>query len=121
MSTTKDSPSKANSLASFTEDGQLGPASPKKDVEALSFNEADLIASADEKQSHDPNIVGWNGPDDPENPMNWTSRKKVTAIGIVSLITILSYVLYRLRACAAQKHDRNSILRLGRATVTLCQ
>lgn len=26
----------------------------------------------------------------PENPMNWTSAKKVTAIGIVSLITMLS-------------------------------
>ncbi len=45
---------------------------------------------AQEKETRDPNIVDWDGPDDPANPMNWSSRKKVAAIGIVSLITMLS-------------------------------
>ena len=44
----------------------------------------------EEKTSPDPNIVDWDGPDDPANPMNWSSGKKVAAIGIVSLITMLS-------------------------------
>ncbi|MCJ1314537.1 hypothetical protein MMC25_008219 [Agyrium rufum] len=38
----------------------------------------------------DPNVVDWNGPEDPENPMNWSASKKITAVGIVSLITMLS-------------------------------
>ncbi|KAF2794387.1 MFS general substrate transporter [Melanomma pulvis-pyrius CBS 109.77] len=43
-----------------------------------------------EKETKDPNIVDWDGPDDPENPMNWPTTKKVSAIAIVSLITMLS-------------------------------
>ena len=38
----------------------------------------------------DPNVVDWDGPDDAENPMNWPLAKKITAIGVVSLITLLS-------------------------------
>jgi hypothetical protein len=38
----------------------------------------------------DPNIVTWDGPNDPENPMNWSAAKKYSAIGIVSFITLLS-------------------------------
>ena len=38
----------------------------------------------------DPNVVDWEGPDDAENPMNWPLAKKMTAIGIASLITLLS-------------------------------
>lgn len=43
-----------------------------------------------EKAPQDSNIVDWNGPDDPENPLNWPSAKKITAISIVSLICMLS-------------------------------
>jgi hypothetical protein len=46
--------------------------------------------SLDEKEERDPNIVDWDGPNDPENPLNWPTSKKVTAIGVVSLITLLS-------------------------------
>lgn len=51
-------------------------------------NSADI--STKEEAPRDPNVVGWDGPDDPANPMNWSSRKKFGAIGIVSLITMLS-------------------------------
>jgi len=39
----------------------------------------------------DPNIVDWDGPDDPTNPLNWPARRKATIIGVVSFITFLSY------------------------------
>ncbi|RSM11747.1 hypothetical protein CDV31_006621 [Fusarium ambrosium] len=35
-----------------------------------------------------PNIVDWDGPDDPHNPLNWTSKKKVIQVVIVSLFTL---------------------------------
>nr|QPF70305.1 major facilitator superfamily transporter [Lasiodiplodia theobromae] len=50
-----------------------------------SINEPD----DDQQPVPDPNIVDWDGPDDPENPMNWSKSKKWGAIAIVSLITFL--------------------------------
>jgi multidrug resistance protein len=38
----------------------------------------------------DPNIVWWDSDDDPKNPMNWASRKKVVTIAIVSAITFVT-------------------------------
>ncbi|CAK7202400.1 hypothetical protein SEUCBS139899_005123 [Sporothrix eucalyptigena] len=40
----------------------------------------------------DPNLVKWNGPDDPENPKNWKISKKWAAVFIVSLFTLISPV-----------------------------
>ncbi|RSM03266.1 hypothetical protein CDV31_010542 [Fusarium ambrosium] len=37
-----------------------------------------------------PNIVSWDGPDDPENPMNWSTVRKCINIGLMSLLTIIS-------------------------------
>lgn len=38
----------------------------------------------------DPNIVDWDGPDDPENPMNWKTGKKGLMVGILSLLTLVT-------------------------------
>ena len=38
---------------------------------------------------HDPNIVDWDGPDDPANPLNWSLSRKTVAIAIVSAITFV--------------------------------
>lgn len=41
-------------------------------------------------QSEDPEIVGWDGPDDPENPLNWPeSRKRINLI-LSSILTVIS-------------------------------
>ncbi|CAK7220857.1 hypothetical protein SCUCBS95973_004298 [Sporothrix curviconia] len=40
----------------------------------------------------DPNLVKWNGPDDLENPKNWSISKKWAAVFIVSLFTFISPV-----------------------------
>ena len=62
-----------------------------RDIENQPGHDKDSFDSATyEKAPKDPNIVDWDGPDDPANPMNWPSAKKLTAIGIVSLITVLS-------------------------------
>ncbi|KAF2658464.1 MFS general substrate transporter [Lophiostoma macrostomum CBS 122681] len=62
-----------------------------RDVEKGALNENGAAqAEPEEPKAADPNIVDWDGPDDPENPMNWSSRKKATAIAIVAIITFLS-------------------------------
>jgi hypothetical protein len=52
------------------------------------------FSSASEKQQNisppDPNIVGWDGDDDPQNPMNWSPFLKWGAIAIVSGVTFLT-------------------------------
>lgn len=40
----------------------------------------------------DPNLVGWDGPDDPANPRNWTKRRKMLNVALLSLSVLYSYV-----------------------------
>jgi hypothetical protein len=34
------------------------------------------------------NLVGWNGPDDPQNPMNWPTSKKIGCTVILGFTTM---------------------------------
>ncbi|KAI1760316.1 MFS general substrate transporter [Hypoxylon sp. FL1150] len=40
----------------------------------------------------DPNLVTWDGPDDPESPKNWKLSRKYGAVVIVSFFTLVSPV-----------------------------
>jgi multidrug resistance protein len=75
-----------------------------KDVEKVARSQAqsthtdertlsDDAVAAEQEEPRDPDIVDWSGPDDPENPQNWTPRKKwgiISALGAVTLITPLA-------------------------------
>lgn len=90
MENSKDPRSPDFSGRSTLEDQRFQPAK-NPDVEnqtGLDNNSSDTATS--EKTPKDPNIVDWDGPDDPANPLNWSSAKKLAAIGIVSLVTMLS-------------------------------
>lgn len=60
--------------------------------ESRSSSSTDGLDEEDELPGHDPdpNIVDFDGPNDPENPMNWPATKKWTMVGIVSAITFLT-------------------------------
>ena len=62
----------------------------EKDIEKAPNEDA---AELQVEVSQDPNIVSWDGPDDPENPLNWTKKRKVTATISIALITLLTYEL----------------------------
>ncbi|RYP71337.1 hypothetical protein DL770_008144 [Monosporascus sp. CRB-9-2] len=38
----------------------------------------------------DPNVVDWDGPDDQENPMNWSDKKKWLNIAVLSILTLVT-------------------------------
>lgn len=38
----------------------------------------------------DPDIVDWDGPDDPENPLNWPAGRKWGLIGILAMVTLVT-------------------------------
>lgn len=52
-------------------------------------NDPEKAQPAATSQEHDPNLVDWDGPDDPMNPMNWSAKKKWSNIFILSTITLL--------------------------------
>lgn len=57
----------------------------------LAANEDSAKGPADVTDAeHDPNIVDWDDEDDPNNPYNWTTRKKWQNIGILSALTLLT-------------------------------
>jgi hypothetical protein len=55
----------------------------KKDVEKVS-------EQVSTEESDDPNIVGWDGPEDPLNPLNFTSWLKVLNVVLVSGICFVT-------------------------------
>lgn len=50
------------------------------------------FSSADEPEATemDPNIVDFDGPNDPENPLNWNYNKKWGMVSLVSALTFLT-------------------------------
>ncbi|KAH7367026.1 polyamine transporter 3 [Plectosphaerella cucumerina] len=46
--------------------------------------------AASEPEGSDPNVVNWDGPDDPENPQNWPDKKKWMNIGLISGLTLVT-------------------------------
>ncbi|KAI1170816.1 putative MFS transporter [Nemania sp. FL0916] len=48
------------------------------------------IAIDQESKEEDPNVVDWDGPDDPANPQNWPGSKRWSHIVIVSLLALVT-------------------------------
>lgn len=70
------------------------PARSDTDVEPLSSEEIpERERSGVEGEGEgrrDPNIVDFDGPNDPEHPLNWSTARKTTSIAIVSMTALLS-------------------------------
>lgn len=52
---------------------------------------SDMSMAPTPQSNVNPDVVDWEGPDDPMNPMNWALRKKVVITATVALLTILTY------------------------------
>lgn len=75
-----------------------------------------------EEESEDPNVVGWDGPNDHHNPLNWPSWRRWTIISTSSFVTFiagLSSAMFApgVPALMAEFHSTNSIL--GSLVVTI--
>ncbi|KAI9835397.1 MAG: hypothetical protein M1819_002315 [Sarea resinae] len=60
-----------------------------RDVEAADLQ---LQKTRSSRHAGDPNLVTWDGPDDPANPKNWKLKKKWAATLTVSSFTLISPV-----------------------------
>jgi hypothetical protein len=67
-------------------------------MESTSQNTVPPVPAVAEKDkhsgSHQPlnNDLDWDGPDDPDMPLNWPKSKRWINIMIVSILTLLTYV-----------------------------
>ena len=64
-------------------------------AQIISSNEHDVEKTAVAQSSHfaqpiDPNIVDWDGDDDPEKPINWPNSIKYRNVFVVSALTLLT-------------------------------
>ncbi|KAJ5595433.1 uncharacterized protein N7459_001641 [Penicillium hispanicum] len=75
---------------------------PGEDLEAASCQPTPQNSQNGEKQTQDPMLVTWTGPDDPDNPKNWSTKKKWTATVLVSCFTFISPVSSTLVAPALE-------------------
>ncbi|UKZ91169.1 uncharacterized protein TrAFT101_006163 [Trichoderma asperellum] len=70
----------------------------------MSQKSSDLEAAKSSAESiNDPNLVTWDGPQDPENPKNWPSKIKWRYTVAVSLFTFISPVSSAMVAPALSK------------------
>ena len=58
-------------------------------------------------KKRDPDLVTWEGPDDPLNPKNWSMRQKWAATFVVSVFTLISPVSSSMVAPALQSMGRD--------------
>lgn len=56
------------------------------------FPAAKTAVEPPSEEAADPNIVSWDGPNDPDNPVNWSSGLKWSNIALVSAITFVTFV-----------------------------
>lgn len=65
---------------------------------AANNSTADLEKGADNEPEppRDPNVVDWDGPDDPLNPQNWPEKRKWMNIGLISGLTLVTPLVRRL-------------------------
>jgi hypothetical protein len=73
-----------SSLGSHRSNTQAN-AAPDVDIE----KDAGKTTTAEE-EPQDPNIVTWDGPDDPADPLNWNNSLKVINVGLVSGICLVT-------------------------------
>lgn len=52
--------------------------------------EKDALPKDTKVTDHDPNIVWWDGENDPENPYNWPRWRRVTICVLISLLTFVT-------------------------------
>jgi hypothetical protein len=51
----------------------------------------DLEKGPTASEKEDPNIVDFNGPDDPEKAVNWSPKNKYSMLALISVMTFITY------------------------------
>lgn len=60
--------------------------------DATPFNIDEEKAGDSAQTPADPNVIDWDGPNDPANPLNWSQSVRLGHVALISLITLIAYV-----------------------------
>ena len=63
---------------------------PNEHAREVDMEKQNSVQHLGQDSTKDPNIVGWDGPDDPANPMNWSTGLKVSNVAIISAMTFVT-------------------------------
>ena len=102
------STAQAPSVSDSNEKKSSGSSMREKDIdlEAGQRHSSSSKKESEKQQADvDPNIVDWDGPDDPANPYNWSEGLKWGNVLIISIITFLTYVNTPLTRYASPTSD----------------
>jgi multidrug resistance protein len=89
----KDSLAKRPSHDESSHDVERDAGLEKANGASKNEGEAETAESGNEKaqtEEDDPNVVWWDGPDDPQNPYNWPTWLKVTNCSLISALTFIT-------------------------------
>ena len=86
--------------------------SSDKDIEKEASTEPQQPSEKPEQKS-DTYVVDWYGPDDKENPQNWSTAKKAFTFGQICLLTFSSKSLFYPSTCNSLTMFENSLQRLS--------
>ncbi|KAL1618819.1 hypothetical protein SLS56_010378 [Neofusicoccum ribis] len=76
----------------------------KQDVEDSQKDSSIQIPAQD---GQDPNLVDWDGPDDPTNPMNWPRSKRLGHVVMASITTLFANITSTAFAPAAKSLQKD--------------
>ena len=48
------------------------------------------LKNSPESNAPDPDLVGWDGDDDPKKPQNWSGKKKWQSAGLIAAMSFLT-------------------------------
>jgi hypothetical protein len=57
-------------------------------LERINSMMAEKVNHLPHHKSHDPDLVDWDGPHDPENPQNFSFRRKVALTALIIVLTV---------------------------------
>lgn len=77
------------------------------DLEKATLKRQQTGKSTRSQRERDPNMVSWNGPDDPDNPKNWPMKRKWMATFVVSCFTFISPVTSSMVAPALPEMNKD--------------
>lgn len=89
----QDYPSARETTTSLSQDTDLEKGTilkGAKSEEATLNGDETTQEEAEAEAERDPNIVDWDGPDDPENPQNWPDSKKWGIIATLAAVTLVT-------------------------------
>lgn len=75
----------SNAKQSAREDSSFEPVSDTNTLESSQNHKGDTDLRTDSS------VIDWDGPDDPQNPVNWSARRRWTQITMISMLGLITY------------------------------